>query len=92
MGEERLQQMPHVVHFGRDVAIHPVLEPVRLGHVDDGLGAGEEQRAPDVGGDVAHQLPAEARNLVVVEGGEASEQHGPEYEVDDELVDDAGDE
>ena len=90
--EERLQQVPHVVGFGRDVAVHPAFEAVGLRHVRDRLGAGEEERPPHVGGDVAHQLPAEAGDLGVVVGREAAEEHGAEGEVDDELVDDAGDE
>lgn len=79
--------MPHVVHLGRDVAIHPVLKPVRLSHVDDSLGAREKESTTDVGGNVAHELTAKARDLVVVEGGESSEKHGSECKVDNELVD-----
>ena len=81
--EEGLQEVPHVVHFWRDVAVHPGFEAVRLRHVGDCFGAGEEQGAAHVGGDVAHQLPAEARDFVVVEGGEAAEEHGAEGEVHD---------
>lgn len=92
MSEEGLQHMPHVVDLWRDIAIHPVLKTVSLSHVHDRLGACEEERAAHVGGDVAHQLAAEARDLVVVEGREAAEEHGTEGEVDDELVDDARDE
>lgn len=90
--EERLQHVPDIVHFGRDVAVHPALEAVRLRHVDDGFGAGEEQAPPHVGGDGAHELAAEAGDFVVVGWGEAAEQHGAEGEVDDLLVDDARDE
>ena len=90
--EERLQQVPHVVRLGRDVAVHPVLEAVGLRHVDDRLGAGEQQPAAHVGRDVAHELAPEAGDFVVVELREAAEEHGPEGEVDDELVDDARDE
>ena len=37
-------------------------------------------------------MSAEAGDFVVVEGGEAAEEHGAEGEVDDQLVDYAGDE
>ena len=53
MGEEGLEQVPHVMNLGLDVAIHPILKAVRLSHIHDGLGASEKERATDVGGDVA---------------------------------------
>ena len=52
--EEGLQEVPHVVHLWRDVAVHPGFEPVRLRHIGDCFCAGEEQGPAHVGGDVAH--------------------------------------
>ncbi len=90
--EEGLQHVPCFVHLRHGVAVYPVFEAIRLGHIDDRFRASEKERAADVGGNGAHQLPAETRDLVVIEGREATEEHGAEGEVHDELVDNAGDE
>lgn len=91
MGEEGLQHVPHFVHAGLDVAVHPGFEVVGLRHVDYGFGAGEQEGAADGGGDRAHELAAVGGDFVVVRGAEAAEEHGAEGEVDDLLVDYAGD-
>lgn len=89
VGEERSEQVPHVVDFGRDVGLHPVFETVGLGHINDCLCAGEQEGAPDIGGDVAHKLSAEARDFAIVAWREAAEEHRPEGEVGNDLVDHA---
>ena len=90
--EQGLEQVPHIVNLRRIIAIQPIFKAIRLSHIHDGLGASEKERATDVGGDVTHQLAAKARNLVVVEGREASEEHRTECKVHNELVDNASDE
>ncbi len=58
--EEGLQHVPRFVHLWHGVAVYPVLEAIRLGHIDDRFGASEKERAADIGGDGTHKLPAEA--------------------------------
>ena len=83
--------MPHVVDFGRDATVQPVIEAVRLRHIDDCLRAGKEEGATHTGGDVAHELAAEAGDFVVVNGREAAEENRAEDIVADDLVDHTGD-
>lgn len=92
--QERGEQVPHVVDAGRDSAVlEPGVETVRLrSHIGDCFGAGEEEAAAYVRGDIAEQLATEAGDFGVVEGAEASKEHRPEGKVGNDLVDNAGDE
>ena len=78
--------MPHIVDSGRDIMVHPIFKSVRVGHIDDGFRAREEQGTADVAGDIAQQLAAEARDLIVIEGCEASKDHWAEGKVDNKLI------
>ncbi len=84
--------MPHVMHAWHDITVHPILKALRLTHINDRLRTREQEPAADARRDIAHQLAAIARDFAIVVGREAAEEHRPKGKVDDELVDNAGDE